>query len=75
MSISAMQVNLARRLLGWSQLELAIEARVDPSTIGKFERGTTIPGPRITSSIRRVLEEEGVEFMDRSPGVKLKKAV
>jgi ribosome-binding protein aMBF1 (putative translation factor) len=74
MSISAAQVKQARRLVGWSQKELSIEARVDPSTVSKFERGTASPGPRITSSIRRALEEAGIEFTDGEAGVKLKKA-
>jgi transcriptional regulator with XRE-family HTH domain len=75
MSISAAQAKQARRLLGWSQLELSIEARVDPSTVGKFERGTTRPGPRITSSIRRALEDAGIEFTNGEPDVKLRKRI
>ena len=37
--ITGQQVKAARKLLEWSQIELALEANVDPSTIVNFEGG------------------------------------
>lgn len=41
--ITAVQVKVARALLGWSQQELAKNANVGPSTVADFERGQRTP--------------------------------
>jgi ribosome-binding protein aMBF1 (putative translation factor) len=64
MSISAAQIKEARRLLGWTQMELAVEARLSPSTISRFEHDQGRPGPWIGDQIKRTLEAAGVEFTD-----------
>ena len=40
MKISPAQVTEARRLLGWTQERLSIEARVPPTAVSTFEGGT-----------------------------------
>jgi transcriptional regulator with XRE-family HTH domain len=37
--ITGEQLRAARKLLGWSQMALALEASVDPSTVTNFETG------------------------------------
>jgi transcriptional regulator with XRE-family HTH domain len=70
--ITGEQVKAARKLLGWSQMTLSLEADVEQSTITKFERGETRAEGRTVSAIQRALEAAGVEFTDGEPGVKLK---
>jgi hypothetical protein len=41
--ITAAQMKAARALLGWSEIKLAHEASLDPSTIIHFELGTRQP--------------------------------
>jgi transcriptional regulator with XRE-family HTH domain len=60
--ITGEQVKAARKLLGWSQLTLALEARVDQSTVTKFEAGKSRPSVLSVSTIKRTLEGAGVEF-------------
>jgi transcriptional regulator with XRE-family HTH domain len=70
--ITGEQVKAARKLLGWSQMTLALEAGVEQSTITKFERGKPRAEGRTVSAIQRALESAGVEFIDDEPGVRLK---
>jgi transcriptional regulator with XRE-family HTH domain len=65
--ITGEQVKAARKLLGWSQMTLALEANVEQSTIAKFERGESRAGERTVSAIRRALEAAGVEFPGGEP--------
>jgi transcriptional regulator with XRE-family HTH domain len=60
--ITGEQVKAARKLLSWSQLTLALEASVAPSTVQKFERGESRPSVLCVSTIKRTLEGAGVEF-------------
>jgi transcriptional regulator with XRE-family HTH domain len=57
-------VKAARKLLGWSQMTLALEAGVDQSTIAKFERGESRPKALSVSTIKHALEGAGVEFAE-----------
>jgi transcriptional regulator with XRE-family HTH domain len=70
--ITGEQVRAARKLLGWPQMTLALEASVTPSTVLKFERGEGRPSVLSVSTIKRTLEGAGVEFPEGEPGVKLK---
>jgi transcriptional regulator with XRE-family HTH domain len=68
------QCRAARALLGWSQAELAERAGVAKQTLADFERGARSPYPRTLADIKKVLEAEGIEFMNGgAPGVRLKK--
>jgi transcriptional regulator with XRE-family HTH domain len=73
MTITPGQVKAARKLLGWSQSELAGHAGVSASTVGYFEAGDRRSVLDL-SVVRRMLEDGGVEFVKigRAPGVKLK---
>jgi transcriptional regulator with XRE-family HTH domain len=68
--ISATQCRAARRLLGWSQEDLAGEIGMSTSTIATFERGSRNPYAGTLMSIRNTLEVAGIDFSE--PGVKLK---
>jgi len=72
MTVSSAQFKTARQLLKWSQSKLAGEAGVSASTIGHIEAGTRrAPAPTFFT-IRRGLEDAGVDFAERKP--KLRKA-
>ena len=65
--ITGEQVRAARKLLGWAQMTLALEANVALQTIAKFETGQGRPFVHATSTIKRALEHAGVEFPDGEP--------
>jgi len=71
MSMSREQLAAARKLLGWSQLDLACRAGVSQTTIGNFERNERRPQLPYVSAIRRALEDGGVEFTEGRAGVRL----
>jgi transcriptional regulator with XRE-family HTH domain len=71
MSMSREQLIAARKLLGWSTLDLARKAGVGETTIGEFERDTRRPQLRHVSAIKRALEAGGVEFTEGRAGVRL----
>jgi transcriptional regulator with XRE-family HTH domain len=70
MSMSREQLIAARKLLGWSQMELARKAGVSERTIGEFERDARRPQLPYVSAIKRALEDGGVEFMGGRAGVR-----
>ena len=73
MKISPPQVAEARKLLGWSQARLSIEARVAPTAVSNFERGIRW-SERIETALCTALEAGGIEFTEGShPGAKLLK--
>jgi DNA-binding XRE family transcriptional regulator len=41
--ITPAQIKAARKLLGWSQMTLALEAGVAATTIGSLERAKKVP--------------------------------
>jgi transcriptional regulator with XRE-family HTH domain len=71
--ITGEQVRAARKLLGWSQLTLALEAGLNQTTVVKFERGEGRSSVLSASAIRRTLEGAGVEFLEDEHGVRLRK--
>jgi transcriptional regulator with XRE-family HTH domain len=71
--ITGDQVKAARKLIGWSQETLGLEAGINQATVMKFERGESRAEERTISAIQRALEAAGVEFTNGDePGVKLK---
>jgi transcriptional regulator with XRE-family HTH domain len=58
------QCRAARGLVGLSQRELALSAKVAHRTLTDFERGARSPHPRTIEAIQRALEAGGVEFSD-----------
>ena len=70
----AEQCRGARAMLGWSQADLAKEAKVAKQTLADFERGARNPYDRTLADIRAALESSGVIFIDGAePGVKLRR--
>jgi transcriptional regulator with XRE-family HTH domain len=74
MSITPEQVTAARRLLRWTQIQLAFEASVSEGTVAHFETGARQPSDGIVLAIRKALEDAGVAFTNRGkPGARLRK--
>jgi transcriptional regulator with XRE-family HTH domain len=60
--ITGDQVKAARKLLGWSQMTLALDAGTNQQTVVKFERGQSRTQVQTISALQRALEAGGVEF-------------
>ena len=71
--ITADQAVIARRLLGWSLMELSSRCGVSDVTIDRFEKGKNKRhGAALdVNAIQRALEAGGVEFTRSQPGVRL----
>jgi transcriptional regulator with XRE-family HTH domain len=62
MKISPEQAIAARRLLGWSQSDLARMAGVTELAVARFETRERMPAAMTTSAIRKAFEAAGVKF-------------
>jgi transcriptional regulator with XRE-family HTH domain len=62
--ISPAQIRAARALLDWSQDELAVACKLSVATIRKLELGHISPRPLTIQTIRHVLEDSGLEFLE-----------
>ena len=74
--ITPAQCRAARGLIGWSQQDLAREARIGIVTVHQLEAGASQPRRATLEVIRRAFESAGVEFIDENgggPGVRLRK--
>jgi transcriptional regulator with XRE-family HTH domain len=58
----------ARGLLGWTQNELSVAARVGLNTLRNFEIGKTMPVPNNLSAIQAALETAGIDFIPENGG-------
>lgn len=70
------QCKMARAALGMGVRDLAKSAGVSVDTVSRLERGEDLL-PRTADTIRRALEEAGVEFIPENgggAGVRLRKA-
>jgi transcriptional regulator with XRE-family HTH domain len=56
--ITGEQIKAARKLLGWSQMTLALEANIEQSTVANFETGKTRPSVLSVSTIKRTLKAQ-----------------
>jgi transcriptional regulator with XRE-family HTH domain len=75
-NISVGQVRAARGLIGWSQEDLAREAKIGRATLAGFETGKREPYSSTLAAIRAALESAGVIFVEENgegPGVRLRK--
>ena len=61
-SITTNQVRAARALLGWSQRDLAKNAKIAVSTVADFERGQRVPVPANFQAIRDAIAAAGIAF-------------
>jgi predicted transcriptional regulator len=74
MLVISRQIKAARRLLGWEQQELAVNAVIAISTVRRLEG---LDGPisahfETVEKIRRAFERAGIEFMGNpNPGVRI----
>jgi ribosome-binding protein aMBF1 (putative translation factor) len=62
MTIQPDQIKAARKLLGWSQAELAKRVHVAAGTIGAIESGQSQSTDQILTAVKRALEVAGVEI-------------
>jgi ribosome-binding protein aMBF1 (putative translation factor) len=72
MILTGDQVREARQWLGLSMMTLANKSPVSETTIRNFEKGKHQPTPFKVLAIRRTLEGAGIEFDDKSQGVRLR---
>jgi len=75
-TITPEQIKAARRLLGWTSIDLALNSPVGVAMIQKIE--SKQPGKRYAAilALQRALEAAGVIFVEENgegPGVRLKK--
>lgn len=71
------QLKAARALAGVSQKGLAKLADLCPNTIVAMEKaefGTIRSDFKTVQAVQRALENRGVEFLDNTPGVRVRKA-
>ena len=76
-TITAEQIKAARRLLGWSCIELALRSPVGLTRIRNIETNRRGPNDHaVLLSLQAALEAAGVEFIaeKHGAGVRLKKA-
>lgn len=63
MSITTAQIRGARGVLNWSQQDLAQRTGISATSIGSIENGQTTPRESTLSTIRKTLENGGIEFI------------
>jgi transcriptional regulator with XRE-family HTH domain len=68
-AITAGQCRAARALLGWSQRDLEVRARVSRKAIADFEREASTPYQRTIRDIVETLEGAGVVFQAPQDGI------
>ncbi len=76
MCITPDQCRAARALLGLSQDELSVAAKVARATLAEFEAGKRSPYRRTLEDIKETLEKAGVVFIPENgggAGVRLKR--
>jgi transcriptional regulator with XRE-family HTH domain len=75
MSITGAHVKTARKLLGWTLLDLSYRAHVSHPTIVAFEGARRTVRPDKVQAVQRTLEAAGFEFIAGNgewPGVRLR---
>jgi len=70
--LTPLQARAARKLLGWSQLDLAHRSGVTCDTIAHFETGIGKPMRTTAAAIRAALEAAGVEIGKGASPTRLK---
>lgn len=77
-TLSVEQCRAGRALLGWSQEQLAAQAKATQRTVADFERGARQPYGRTLLDLREAMERGGVVFLADGelaaggPGARLK---
>lgn len=62
---SASQIRAAMAMLKWENRELAAASSVAEKTIYTVKMGLSRPQPRVLASIRKALEDNGIEFTEQ----------
>ena len=62
------QCRAGRGLLGWTQADLALAAKVAIKTVTDFEGGRRQPYPRTLVDMRRALEDAGLTLLAENGG-------
>jgi transcriptional regulator with XRE-family HTH domain len=73
-TVTSEQVSAARKLLGWNQLRLAIEADVSEATVRRVEGAEWVPWGAHVGAITTALRDAGVEFTEGSAALLKEKA-
>lgn len=68
-TITAGQCRAARALLGWSQRDLEVRAKVSRKAIADFEREASTPYQRTIRDIVETLEAAGIVFQAPQDGI------
>jgi transcriptional regulator with XRE-family HTH domain len=68
--ITPAQCKAARKLVGWSVLELAHRAGAEPLALSRFEARRGMLSLDKLAAIRSAFEAAGVEFPDDAPRMK-----
>ncbi len=63
MAITTAQIRGARGILNWSQQDLAQRTGISATSIGSIENGQTTPRESTLGTIRKTLENAGIEFI------------
>jgi transcriptional regulator with XRE-family HTH domain len=63
MAITTAQIRGARGILGWSQQDLAQRTGISATSIGSIENNQTTPRESTIQTIRKTLENAGIEFI------------
>jgi transcriptional regulator with XRE-family HTH domain len=63
MSITTAQIRGARGILNWSQQDLAQRTGISATSIGAIENSQTTPRESTLATIRKTLENGGIEFI------------
>lgn len=63
MTITTAQIRGARGILNWSQQDLAQRTGISATSIGAIENGQTTPRESTLATIRKTLENGGIEFV------------
>jgi transcriptional regulator with XRE-family HTH domain len=65
--ITGEEAKAARKLLGWSQMTLAVEADVALQTLAYFETGKRLTKNTTVARLERTLERAGVVIREGEP--------
>jgi transcriptional regulator with XRE-family HTH domain len=72
MTIAPAQIKAARRLLGWTQVELSRRSSVPNSVIALFETRKRSLALGTIGGLKMTLEAAGIEFLGDDSGVRLR---
>jgi transcriptional regulator with XRE-family HTH domain len=70
--ITLAQAKAARKLLGWSRIDVALRLDVDKRTVAALERQEYPPWDVDLDKLRQIFEAAGVEFVGVEVNIRLK---